>query len=267
MLSVLYVCRTASDDKTDLLHSANRLHPFCDTRTTMMKSLGTTVAARRMTLGCCRQRPPTLHAVSCRHLTTRTSSSKNSSTFMDPFVTRHLSRLDIAPALHAGVCAALEPVYGKPLTVTHLKSFGPAALQALAESVQQNTPIMDESNARICTVTVDIPHHSTRYELDWSEGTSLLELCKQHPDLLGEYMEGTCGGTMSCCTCHVYVSPHMYEALPEPSEAELDMLDLAFQVQETSRLACQVYINDDVLKLPAEEMVVTIPADVVNLWA
>jgi hypothetical protein len=23
--------------------------------------------------------------------------------------------------------------------------------------------------------------------------------------LLGEYMEGTCGGSMSCCTCHVYL--------------------------------------------------------------
>jgi 2Fe-2S ferredoxin len=59
----------------------------------------------------------------------------------------------------------------------------------------------------------------------------------------------------------------MYQALPEPSEAELDMLDLAFEVESTSRLACQVYINDNILDLPPEDLQVTIPAEVVDLWA
>lgn len=196
-----------------------------------------------------------------------TSRTQEMCNAFDPFLTRYLSRQHIAPSLHAAIVQALEPVYGKPLTVSHLKSFGKEPLAALAKSVQESLPQMDE-NSKSLFLSIKIPHHETEYNnLQWNEGVSLLQLCKSHPDLLGEYMEATCGGTMSCCTCHLYLSEKMYESLPEPSEAELDMLDLAFQVKETSRLACQVYITDPMLQLPEEDLVVTIPAEVVDLWA
>lgn len=195
-----------------------------------------------------------------------TTFSSQNSEFVDPFVTRHLNRLHIPSTLHPHIINVLQPVYGKPLTVANLQSFGPEALQALSKSLQETLPKVDE-NALSTRVTICVPHHKSEYELQWHEHVSLLQLCKNHPDLLGEYMEGTCGGNMSCCTCHLYLSEKMYQALPEPSEAELDMLDLAFEVESTSRLACQVYINDNILDLPPEDLQVTIPAEVVDLWA
>ena len=45
-----------------------------------------------------------------------------------------------------------------------------------------------------------------------------------------------------------------YDRLPEPREEEEDMLDLAYDLQETSRLGCQVLLTEEldgmVLRLP-----------------
>lgn len=81
---------------------------------------------------------------------------------------------------------------------------------------------------------------------------NLMELCKANelPVL------GTCGGMALCSTCHIYVeSDH---DLPEMSEAEEDMLDNAFFVDDDkSRLGCQIKINTDldglVIKLAPED--------------
>ena len=44
----------------------------------------------------------------------------------------------------------------------------------------------------------------------------------------------------ACCTCHVYVeSEERWDVLPEPTEEEEDMLDLAPFLAENSRLCCQ----------------------------
>ena len=40
-----------------------------------------------------------------------------------------------------------------------------------------------------------------------------------------------CGGACACATCHVYVTDGWYEKLPEPSESEIDMLDMALAVE------------------------------------
>ncbi|OLL26353.1 Adrenodoxin, mitochondrial [Neolecta irregularis DAH-3] len=66
---------------------------------------------------------------------------------------------------------------------------------------------------------------------------------------------GACEGSIACSTCHVIVQPEFYEKLPEPTEEEEDMLDLAFGLTETSRLGCQVIMKKDidglVVKLPS----------------
>lgn len=53
-------------------------------------------------------------------------------------------------------------------------------------------------------------------------------------------MEGACEGSCACSTCHVIVEPEYYDKLEEPSDEENDMLDLAFGLEETSRLGCQI---------------------------
>ena len=57
-------------------------------------------------------------------------------------------------------------------------------------------------------------------------------------------IEGTCGGSLSCASCHVYFDAKDYEKVGKPSEDELDMLDLSFNLTPTSRLGCQIRISD-----------------------
>ncbi|BAM38693.1 adrenodoxin-like ferredoxin [Theileria orientalis strain Shintoku] len=57
-------------------------------------------------------------------------------------------------------------------------------------------------------------------------------------------IEGACDGCMACSTCHVILDENVYNALPEPTEAEMDMLDLAPCLTPTSRLGCQVILNE-----------------------
>ena len=57
-------------------------------------------------------------------------------------------------------------------------------------------------------------------------------------------IEGTCGGCLSCATCHVIVDPDWFAKMGGPSEDEEDMLDLAFGLTETSRLGCQIEMSD-----------------------
>uniref|UniRef100_A0A8C4R9T7 2Fe-2S ferredoxin-type domain-containing protein n=1 Tax=Eptatretus burgeri TaxID=7764 RepID=A0A8C4R9T7_EPTBU len=54
---------------------------------------------------------------------------------------------------------------------------------------------------------------------------------------------GACEGTLACTTCHVYLPTEAYERMCQPTEDELDMLDLAVGLAETSRLGCQVVLK------------------------
>ena len=74
---------------------------------------------------------------------------------------------------------------------------------------------------------------------------------------------GACECSLACSTCHVIVEDEdVFDALPEASEEEEDMLDLAFGLTETSRLGCQV-----VLKPELDGLVVRLPAATRNMYA
>jgi 2Fe-2S ferredoxin len=53
-----------------------------------------------------------------------------------------------------------------------------------------------------------------------------------------------CGGCCSCATCHVFIDPAFFDALPKMSEDENDLLDSSTHRNEYSRLSCQVPITD-----------------------
>ena len=71
------------------------------------------------------------------------------------------------------------------------------------------------------------------------EGDVLLDVAQA----AGLPLEGTCEGQMACSTCHLIVDPQWFDRLPEASEEEEDMLDLAAAIQPTSRLSCQIVLN------------------------
>jgi ferredoxin len=81
-------------------------------------------------------------------------------------------------------------------------------------------------------------------------GLSVLEVAhKNDIDI-----EGACGGSLACSTCHVIVDEKDFDRLESASDDEEDMLDLAFDLQKTSRLCCQIIVTSDLdgltVKLP-----------------
>ena len=85
---------------------------------------------------------------------------------------------------------------------------------------------------------IDREGKSENYEAPTDMNMNLMEFCKA-VDLP---VKGECGGMAMCATCQVYVeSDH---ELPEQSDAELDMLDQAFYVEDNSRLGCQLHLNE-----------------------
>ncbi len=57
-------------------------------------------------------------------------------------------------------------------------------------------------------------------------------------------LEGACEGVCACSTCHGIFPMDIFDRLPEASEDEEDMLDMAPGLTETSRLCCQVQVED-----------------------
>ncbi|WP_376089082.1 ferredoxin family 2Fe-2S iron-sulfur cluster binding protein [Roseomonas sp. CCTCC AB2023176] len=96
-----------------------------------------------------------------------------------------------------------------------------------------------------------VERDGTRREVEAPMGLSVLEIAHRH----GVDIEGACEGSLACSTCHVIVDQGWFDRLNEPTEDEEDMLDLAFDLQETSRLGCQLIMTEAldglVVKLPA----------------
>jgi len=99
----------------------------------------------------------------------------------------------------------------------------------------------------------------TEKEVDAENGMTVMEVAVKNNI---ESVEGACGGSLACATCHLYVHPDWWnKALPEDeeiSEDEEDMLDLAFDIRDCSRLTCQIEISDDldglVLAVPGADV-------------
>ena len=58
-------------------------------------------------------------------------------------------------------------------------------------------------------------------------------------------IEAECGGACSCATCHVYVDPAWTEATGSAEHLEEDMLESAMDLQDNSRLSCQIEVSDE----------------------
>ena len=58
-------------------------------------------------------------------------------------------------------------------------------------------------------------------------------------------IDADCGGGMACATCHVYVKEDWFNKLPKAEDAEVDMIDMAFEPKKNSRLSCQIIVSDE----------------------
>ncbi|MGB8602562.1 MAG: 2Fe-2S iron-sulfur cluster-binding protein [Rhizomicrobium sp.] len=79
------------------------------------------------------------------------------------------------------------------------------------------------------------------HELEGRDGWTVMEILRDG----GLDIAAECGGACACATCHVYVEDGWFEKLPEPTEDEVNMLDMALGVQPNSRLSCQMTCSEE----------------------
>lgn len=115
---------------------------------------------------------------------------------------------------------------------THLRYFRSSSLLRHGEPADPNAP--DVSVTFIDTDGSEVP-------ITAKAGQSILDIAHEN----GVELEGACEASLACSTCHVILPQEYYSRLPEPSDEENDMLDMAFGLTDTSRLGCQVKLSPE----------------------
>ncbi len=87
---------------------------------------------------------------------------------------------------------------------------------------------------------------------DVEAGSTVMEVGRD--EMMG--IEGTCGGCLSCATCHVIVDPDWFERTGAVSDDEDEMLEMAAERTATSRLGCQIKMTDEL-----DGLVVTVSSE------
>jgi 2Fe-2S ferredoxin len=88
----------------------------------------------------------------------------------------------------------------------------------------------------------------TLHRLDALDGWRVMEVIRDW----GLPIKAECGGACACATCHVWVGREWLGKLAPPGKEELEMLDGAFNVDERSRLCCQIIMSDELNGLEVE---------------
>ena len=94
-------------------------------------------------------------------------------------------------------------------------------------------------------------HDSKTHTIDVQNGLTVMEGAVQN-DITG--IDAVCGGGMAWATCHVYVKEDWFDKLPTKEDGEEDMLDMAYEPKQNSRLSCQLIVSDEL-----DGLEVTIP--------
>ncbi len=87
-----------------------------------------------------------------------------------------------------------------------------------------------------------IEHDGTAHTVEGEIGSTVMETAMRND--IGAIV-AECGGSCTCATCLVHVDDKWSETVGPPSSEEEDMLDMAFEVKPTSRLACQIKVTEE----------------------
>ncbi len=84
-------------------------------------------------------------------------------------------------------------------------------------------------------------HAGNTKEVEAKSGASVMEaaIANMVPGI-----DADCGGACACATCHVYVADAWLGKLKPKDDMEDSMLDFAENVQDNSRLSCQILLSD-----------------------
>ena len=99
-----------------------------------------------------------------------------------------------------------------------------------------------------------IEHDGTEHTVEAEAGMSVMEAAIRN---MVPGIDADCGGACACATCHVYVDPAWKEKTGDRSSMEESMLDFASDVEDSSRLSCQIKVNDEldglVVRMPESQ--------------
>lgn len=91
--------------------------------------------------------------------------------------------------------------------------------------------------------------------IDVPAGWSLMEGAREQ-GISGVVAE--CGGGAICGTCHVSVDQNWFGRLTPPEVTETALLEVVPERSDTSRLACQIIMSDDLdgirVQVPSEQL-------------
>ena len=87
-----------------------------------------------------------------------------------------------------------------------------------------------------------IDHEGTSRDVDAKTGQSVMEAAVAN---MIPGIDADCGGACACATCHVYVGAEWADKIKAKDDMEESMLDFAENVQEHSRLSCQILMKDE----------------------
>lgn len=99
-----------------------------------------------------------------------------------------------------------------------------------------------------------IEQNGTEHVVDADNGRSLMEAATSNlvPGILAD-----CGGACACATCHVFVADPWVDAVGPASELESGLLEIVEDRRPSSRLSCQIRIEEGfdglVVHLPASQ--------------
>ena len=85
-------------------------------------------------------------------------------------------------------------------------------------------------------------HEGNTREVEAKPGMSVMEaaIANMVPGI-----DADCGGACACATCHVYVADAWMDKLKPKDDMEDSMLDFTDDVQDNSRLCCQILVTDE----------------------
>ena len=99
-----------------------------------------------------------------------------------------------------------------------------------------------------------IEHSGKEHVIDAPVGQTVMEAAVKNavPGI-----DADCGGACACATCHVYVDSAWVPKTGEAGSMEQSMLDFANDVEDASRLSCQIKITAEldglVVRMPKSQ--------------
>lgn len=94
------------------------------------------------------------------------------------------------------------------------------------------------------TIIVEDPDGKV-HSVTGREGMTLMEVIRW----AGLPLRSSCGGSLACGTCHVILDDESFAKAGRPSAEEDGVLDTVCDVTPTSRLSCQITVDEGIRNL------------------